>query len=206
MASPLTALATANSGRVESDNATYATAVAGSGLVANTAYYYVGQAPGYYLDILYLEFDTSGIGAGQIISAATFSLYGNDAGSAGPHTEIVAAYDYGVSATTADWRTAAQLTALTALASKACTTAISESAYTDFTSQAAFLAAINPVGMTRLIVFSASQASSTQPSAAERVRWNIRTATGKEPKLVVTYAPAATGCPKMADHYARLRG
>lgn len=211
MASPLTALATANyGGRVDCWGATYANDAAGTGnLEVKTTDSYTGQAAGYECDETFLEFDTSGIPDTATIDSATLFLYGINDNSVTDFTLEVYAYDFGAAVTTADFRNSAALAALYAagglLASKSTAGGIADNAYTAFTSGAAFLAAINKIGNTRLIVASDRHRAVTTPTGQERIQWNLRTTSGKEPKLVVAYTEAATGCPKMTDHYSRLR-
>ena len=114
----LTVYASTASGRVEAANATYLTARAGTGLsrVVNGQYVFTGQllsGGDFYLNGLYLDFDTSEIAAGDTITGVAFAPYlatgwGNDT----PHVAEVYAYDWGEGVTTADWVAGSALSAL----------------------------------------------------------------------------------------------
>jgi hypothetical protein len=196
MASPLTALATANGGRVSGvGSGTYATAY-GSGESTSSSLFtgqlYAGAV--YYLDQTFLEFDTSGIGAGQVVTGVTLSLYGVQNDDIGTAFVLQArTYDFGASVTTADWRTPSQFSALTLLASLSVPTGYGNAAYYDFTSETAFLAAVNMAGMTRIVLESSRYAAATAPTGVERHLWEAIGVANKAPKLVVTYT--ATGAP-----------
>jgi hypothetical protein len=206
MASPLTVLGSANSGRVMSQNNTYATARS-SGTKTSDSVLNIGQLyidPTYYLEESFLEFDTSAIGAGQLVSAVVLSLYNRQTNNVTTAFTMQAkAQDYGVALTTADWMAGDTFAALTTLATCAVPTGIGDARYYDFTSVSAFLTAINCTGVTRLVICSDAFAAGTAPTGYERQRYRISTDANQEPKLVVTYAPP--GCPKMTDHFARLR-
>lgn len=148
----------------------------------DAGYIYAGQEVGGYYEG-FLQFDTSAV-AGTITSA-TLHLYGQADFGAGVDTWEVRAHDWGTTLGTTDWVSRANLPSLTLVASKA--GAISTSSYNAFTSEAAFLAAINQAGSTRLLVNSLRHRTSVAPSGAEYARFESRdtggTTTG--PKLVI---------------------
>ena len=200
MASPLTALGTTNCWRMISwDSTTWANICAGAGVGKETpkeyftfgSYYTAG--PYYEANTACLEFDTSSIGASSTVTAVVLSLWGANTGPAQAFEAQVKAYDYGTDIEAGDWRTPTQFAALTTLATLAVPgdSSVSTVAYTPFTSNGNFAAAINKTGLTRLIINSDRFAASTQPSSSERLPTWIDTTSGKEPKLVVTYTELA---------------
>lgn len=146
----------------------------------------------YYIDQAFLAFDTSSIPDSDIVSAVLLELWGNINLSTTDFIVEVAAYDWSTTVTTADFRTAAQLSALTVLATYD-TAGFSTGAYKSFTSTGSFAAAINLTGETRLIVFSAENRTASAPPNYEEVVWTSADAGGttNDPKLTVTHAAAA---------------
>ena len=209
MASPLTAYSASSDGRVECYHTTYATAYGGANAASDSANAYIGQTYSggtYYLDHMYMNFDTSDIPDDATIDTVTLSLYGRDDQSTTDFTMEIYSHDWGDTLTSGDWVTPATAGGLTRVAYKATAGGISTSAYTDFTSDAAFLSTINKTGLTRLVGISSRFIATTQPSGAERVRFYVSEDTGKEPKLVVAYTESGTSIPVIAHHYHSMRG
>lgn len=196
----LTALSDASDGFIICDSTVYATAAAGGGAGANTAF--TGEALAgqslsggtYYLMEGFLAFDTSVI-AGGTVTAVTLELYGKADHSTTNFTLQCAPYDWGATLTTGDWQTPSQLNALTPVASYS-VTAMPTGAYTTIpnVSDALMIAAINPAGFTRFIFYGSKQAAGgtgTAPTNDEFIDiWYGDDAT-RQPKLTVTYTPAA---------------
>jgi len=151
------------------------------------------SSPNYYCIEMFLDFVTSSIADTDVVSAAVLSLWGsNDNDTSNLNAVTARAYDFGSSAEVSDFRTAAQLNALTTLATCAAATYVS-GAYFAFTSQAGMPGAINVTGSTRMVLHSDRHAAGTAPSGEEY--WQIQSAdntgTTSDPKLVITHDPAA---------------
>lgn len=185
-------------GIVNSSDAAYATARGGTGtLGASTAAAdaLFGQAldGDYYVEELFIGFDTSAIADTDTISAAVLSLFG---GGSAPGTNFTAearVYDWGGTVTTADFRTGTQYNALTIAATFA-TAGWSTSAYNDFTESGTNLqAAVNKTGTTYLVCSSDKLASNTAPTGFDDVQCSTADTAGttNDPKLVVTHVAAA---------------
>ena len=159
---------------------------------------YVGQAadgaPGFLYQCTegFLSFDTSSIPDDAAILSVTLSLYGDTDSSTTDFTINARAHDWGAGITTADWVAGASLSAKTLLATFA-TSGWSVAGYNDFTSEAAFLTAINKTGTTYIILSSSRHEGNNTPSGDEYVQWETanNTGTSKDPKLTVVYSEAA---------------
>lgn len=187
-------------GYISSRDDDYSLARAGTGASlssnANATTGYVGQAadgaPGFLYQCTegFLSFDTSSLPDGAIITAVTLSLYGDTDSSDTDFTINARAYDWGAALATGDWVAGASLSGNTLLATFA-TSGFSTSGYNDFTSEAAFLAAINTTGITYIILSSSRHEGNNTPAGDEYVLWNTadETGTSKDPKLTITYDP-----------------
>lgn len=199
-------------GQIESSNATYGTARSGGTLVANTGgtSANVGQVTGYACYEAFLSFDTSTIPDGDIITSVTLSLDGTGAtdGSDTDFTINARVYDWGPSLTTGDWIAGASLSGNTLVASRS-TSGWSASGYNDFTSEAAFLTAINKAGVTYLVISSSRHEAGTTPSGNEYVGFATadNSGTANDPKLVVTHiSPTGTIASAIAPLTSALAG
>ncbi len=175
-------------------HATYASVVAT--YVTNDGKLWTGQlldSGTYYIDQSFLAFDASSIADTDTVSDVLLELWGNTNLSTTDFTVEVAAYDWGTSVTTGDFRTAAQLSALTVLATYA-TSGFSTGAYKAFTSTGSFPAAISLTGETRLVAFSAENRTGSAPADYEEVVWTSANAVGttNDPKLTITHAAGTT--------------
>ena len=177
-----------NAGRVYGADATYATARSTAG--ASSVDGLVGQVfvgATYYCDELFLEFDTSAIPDGAVITSAVLSLYGktNEAGTA--FNVIAAIRDYGTTLETGDYVAGASLSGLTTVASFA-SSGFTTSGYNDF-ADVALPANVDKTGVTRLILYSDRQAAGTAPSGFERLEFFLSNEAGtfRDPQLVVVY-------------------
>ena len=210
MASPLTVYSSAADGMLQGNHAAYATARTTGGTITldnSTAIGIVGQryATTYFCWETFYSWDTSTLPAGCTIDSATISIYLQDDQTDTDFTANIRACDWGTSLAAGDWVSGASLSALTLLASKS-TVGIAVNAYTVFTSEAALLTNINRSGETRVVVCSSRHEAGDTPTGIERFRpYTVEKGTTYRPRLVVNYTEAATGCPKMTDHYARLR-
>lgn len=146
----------------------------------------------FYTQTVFLGFDTSSIPDTDTVSAATFSLYARNGNSSRTFRMRAWTYDWGGSLTTGDFRTAAQLQALTELCDWPPTNAVSTGAYTDFENTANNLRdAISKTGTTYIIVSdNLHEAGTTNPLTADDCEWWLadQTGTTQDPKLVVTHA------------------
>lgn len=128
----------------------------------------VGQAVGFNVSVALMRFNTN-IGAGYRITAATLDGSPYNDVSTQDFTLNAGIYDYGGSVDTGDFRTRAQLAALTKVASR--TTAGGYAS--PFTSLAAFLTAINTTGFTNIILWSDRHEAGIAPTTDEYVRYAI---------------------------------
>jgi hypothetical protein len=140
----------------------------------------------FYVYEAFISFDTSSIPDGATITAATLYLWGSDDQSAVDFTIEARAFDYGATIETGDFRTRAELTALTLAASRS-TVGWSLGGYNTFTSDAALLSVINKSGATRFVLNSSLHRTGATPAAYEYIVFHAGDITGQEPKLVVTY-------------------
>ena len=194
-----TIYADTSDGYLQSSNAAYATARSGGGgLTAyTTGSIIVGQSfyggATYYIFEGFLGFDTSPIGAGSTVTAATLSLDGQTDNSTTDFTIEAWSRDWGTAITTADWVAGASLSGLTLVASYA--SSGFTFVYNDFTSEAAFLAAINLTGYTRILLASAKTNANTAPTGDEYITFRAAEASGtsQDPKLVVIATSPITG-------------
>lgn len=201
--STLTVYSDTADGGIRSDDATYATARSGSSFTLNAGEVSFGIQVGQYFDgatyqlfETFFSFDTSSLGTGAIISAATFSLYGASDDTTTDFTMEARLRDWGATLETSDWVAGASLSGLTSLATFA-TSGFSIAGYNDFT-DVALPANVNKTGSTRMIVVSSLLTAGTTPTTTgERLRvWTADQAgTTTDPKLVVTYTGDATVTP-----------
>ena len=208
----LTVYASTASGRVEAANATYLTARAGTGLsrVVNGQYVFTGQllSGGYFwLNALYLDFDTSAIAAGDTITGVAFAPYlATGYGNNTPHVAEVYAYDWGDDVTTADWVAGDDIDDLGSLLASFDTTGIpqneSQAGWKTFTNEDAMLGAIVKGGTTRFLLTCDRFRLGTEPSGGERVQWYLNQADCR-PRLIVTYTEAASAAylPHIMRHH-----
>jgi len=199
---------TADAG-IESSSSNKDTAMDGGGGVSvnatATTNNWLGSAfssPNYYIQAGYFPFDTSAITDTDTVSDAVFSLYGRT-GNASRTFELRAwIYDFGATVTTADWRTTAQLAALTQVAHFPNSSAWSTSGYNDFTNDA-LPANVSLTGTTYIIVSDDLHETDTAPTVADDVEayFADQAGTTNDPKLVVTHAAGGGGDPE-----GRLKG
>lgn len=194
-----------NDGQITSSDATYANALAGTGLgfgaSTNTTGIRIGQediAGESFVDLGYLSFDTSSISDTDTVSSIVLSVYITTDSSTVDFTLRAREHDWGATLTTADWLVPATLSGKTLLASIS-TAGISINAYNDLTSQAAFLTATNlKTGTVYTVLGSSRFESSTGPPAggspeAITISSADVSGTSQDPKLVITHLPPHTG-------------
>jgi len=191
---------TADAG-IESVHTNKDTAMDGGGtLTVNataTTNNYLGSATfggNYYIQAGYFPFDTSAITDTDTVSDAVFSLYGRT-GNASRTFELRAfIYDFGATVTTADWRTTAQVAALTQVAHFPNSTAWSTSGYNAFTNDA-LPANVSLTGSTYIFVTDDLHETDTAPTVADDVEayYADQAGTTNDPKLVVTHAAGGGG-------------
>lgn len=194
-------------GFIQSFNATYATAVNGSNLSAVTlGNLQVGQAgPGNFLIYqTFVSFDTSSIDDDGVINSVELALVGNTDNSVNDFTAEARVYDWSTTVDTGDWRTAAQLSALTRVATWN-SSGYSHNAYNAFSEDGtSFRSAINRTGSTRLVLCSNRNVSQTEPSTVEYVVFLSAGAVGttNDPKLTIDWEAAPdTSIPVFMHHY-----
>lgn len=149
----------------------------------------------------YVSFDTSSVGSGSTVSAATLALSCSYDSSATDFTVEARLHDWGASVTTADYVAGASLSAKTLVAHRS--TAGGWSGLQDLTNDA-MPANVNKTSSTRLLLCSSRTTSGTAPTGAEYINFYPAEAAGttSDPKLTVTYtsgggaqsvAPSAIG-------------
>ena len=139
----------------------------------------------YYVFQTYLSFDTSAVTG--TVSSVTLSIYGQFDNSVTDFTIEARVHDFGATLETGDYVAGASLSGKTLVASRSTASGWSTSGYNAFTSDAAFLTAINQSGSTRLLLCSDRTRSGTTPTTFEMVNGYTAEATdpNTRPKLVV---------------------
>lgn len=131
----------------------------------------------------FIAFDTSVVTG--TITSVTLSMFGVTDSTSTDFIIEVRAHDWGTTVTTGDWLSRATMATKTLVASRS-TSGFSSSGYNVFTSDAAFLTAVNQSGFTRLFINSSSHR--VAPAGSTRYV-NMSSAdeagTGQDPKLVV---------------------
>lgn len=189
-------------GLVQSENPTYSTARAGSGLTVNTvsSSLQVGQildtGPDpdlYYVIEAFISFDTGSL-SGEEVSAAVLSLFLQTDGSATDFTvnaRIKAWLSGGL--TTADWVAGADISG-TILATLNSSGIGATGSYKDFTESGSNLQdGLNLSGDTEIMLTSSRHEAGNTPTRDERLTFRSadRAGTTEDPKLVVTHAAAS---------------
>lgn len=181
-------------GALESTNATYATAVAGSGLsVVGGGIIITGQDPP-AIWASYIAFDLTSYSAGGTAASPVLSLYLSSGPWNAAHTYNVRAYDFGATLTTGDW-VASGGPGGTLLAHRSSSgVAGGYNAFTDDAMVAAIEA--NLGGTLRLWI--GTSAHEAQSSNNGNTIWVGGTGSANAPKLVFTYtAPSASALDPM---------
>ncbi len=182
-------------GTIESSNATYSTARAGSSLsVQNSTVnnLVVGQATGYGIDQAFIGFDTSSIPDTDEIISVSLELYLKVDGSTTDFVVEARLHDWGGTLTTADWVAGADLSGKTKLATLASSGIGATSAYKAFTSETAFKANVSKTGTTYIVLCSKEQTDNSAPTANEYLSFE-NADQAEYPKLTVVHAPPPTG-------------
>lgn len=182
-------------------SATYLTARSGGGSLSTNgagATCEVGQyKPGanYYVYEYLCSFDTSAIPDSDVISAAVLSFCSGQDGSTDDFTLEAYAYDWGAAVTTADWVPGASLGGLTKVATCPTTSWTGASAtYIDLAEVGSALRdAVDKAGTTRLLLASSQTRLGVANASDEYVKVCTADYAGRQPRLVVTHAPAAGG-------------
>lgn len=184
---------------VNSNNTVLATAQDGSALTLNTvtdlecsAQQYDGGDGAFYCSESFLAFDSTGIlAAGDTVTAATFSFKKKTATDT-PGTVEIRLFDWGAAVNTTDWRSRAQLGALTLLAdgNPHSTAVDSFFAFTDVAGPSNIV----KNGVTRIVMNLADHRLGNTPPASPTVPSfkfysADNTGTSSDPKLEVTYTP-----------------
>jgi hypothetical protein len=191
----LTVYGNVNDAQIESSNAVYATARAGSGFFVSTGtVHQIGQylSGGLYVVKEYLvSFDTTVLPPGAVVTSAVLSIKG---GGVSPDESVTdftieaRTKDFGASVDAADWVAGADLAALT-LRAHFDTSAGWSSDYNVFTDDA-LAAAIAVDGTTYLLLCSSRHRNNNAPTGLEQVGVKAvdTTGTADDPKLVITYS------------------
>lgn len=188
-----------NDGRVQSSDASYATALAGAALGVNATGYYGAcgceySGGTYTIRQMFFDLDTAVIPDGDAVQGAGFVLRPYAAVTQPGVVLELYAFNWGGTLTTASWRTPTQLAAMTLLASYDIDS-MGWDTGTDarFTSTADFAGAINKTGHTYLMVASKGNRLSTTPTALSSASMNFAENAGAiSPRLYVShYTPSA---------------
>lgn len=199
-------------GYIESQNNTYSTMLAGSTFTVNTAGASIraGQTfltPTYYGFQCFMAFDTSVVGSNDI-SAVELSLYGDSDDSTTNFTMAIGAYDWSSGGlTSADWRTTAQLAAITDLATFSSSIfGFSYNIFTNASGGTPFIAAINKTGTTYLMGYSVGLKAGTPAPTNNEYMLFVSTEQGgvQRPRLIITHAPAVGGSVSGVDPMGRM--
>jgi hypothetical protein len=188
----------ASDGVITSIDATYSTAAAGGGTLTpqdSGLGFTVGHRTGFNVHEGFLDFDTSAVGSDDV-SQVDLDLFLLQDNSTTDFTINVRPFDFGASIDSGDWRTPAQLAALTLLATFA-TSGLGAGYNTFSENGTSFQSAIDGAGNTRLVLSSSRHESETEPTGSEYVLFNTseKADTTQDPKLTITHAapgPAIT--------------
>jgi len=194
-----TIYSTVTDGAVASSNATYATAVAGAGLVAATGasgYEQLGQQLGYAIWQLFFEFDCSVISGSETVDSAVFYSQTRNNFLDTNFTLEARDFDFGATVDTTDWRTDSQLGALTLLGSIS-SASITVKVYFGFSDTAMAALVDNKSATTRFMVCSDRNRTATAPTANEYLNYYLseQVGTSRDPYLDVTASAAAGAKP-----------
>lgn len=153
------------------------------------------QLTTYHLLQAFVPFDTSELGAEAEIINVILSLALEADNTVTDLIALARLYDFGATIDTGDFRTPAQLAALTLLASFDTAGFSATDQYYDFDSEAAFADAIDTDGVTRMIIVSNRNESQTEPSGSEYFRFYSARQSGTtfDPKLTIETQDGATG-------------
>ncbi len=164
----------AENGHLQCSNATYETARSGAGTLTenHNSYTRIGQnlaASVYYIYEACIVFDTSSLGDSDTVTGVVLRA-GYSAAAYGSGYSIIAyVRDWGGTLETGDFVAGADLAGLTKLAAIASSSTVA-SEYADFTSEAAFAAAISKTGNTLILLCTDKVEAGTAPAASEQ--WN----------------------------------
>lgn len=167
--------ARAGSGSIIVDDAAVALQ-AGQRFLSNT--YYVWET--------FLSFDTSTVTG--TVSTVTLSLYGHDDRSESAEFDVEArTHTRGATLEAGDWVAGADLSSKTLLAKFNTTPGWGAAGYNAFTSESAFLTAINQAGTTEMVICTSRITAGSAPTAREYVGFRSSEFGGNTnaPKLVV---------------------
>jgi hypothetical protein len=173
----------------------YAGAAAGSSLSAQAAgNLLVGQTTpvNFIVYQSFVSFDTSGLDDDAVINSVELALDGLTDNSTTDFVAEARTYDWSTSLDTGDWRTPAQLSGLTRLATW--NSSGYSSGYNAFTEDGTnFRSAINKTGATRLLICSAENVSQSEPTADEYVTFDSANTGGttSDPKLTIDWSEPA---------------
>lgn len=195
-------------GRVESDGTTsWNTVRNGNSLSASSASNpetveasNIGPGTEYQLSQIYLDFDTSTLGASATISAAVFTLYGNSSGTPEVDTDNydmqIRPYNWGGTVSTADWIDVNPSTGWTDLTLMAHFDVGSWDAGSsnpnNFTTDS--FADVSKTGVTYVVLGMSALGAGTGPTGVNTVitRMADQAGTTSDPLLTVTYTPGGT--------------
>lgn len=189
--------ADAEDGYIQSQDATYTTARAGSSLLAGGTLVRAGQSENgagtYTIYEGFVSFDTSVVGDSDTVSAVTLELYVTSDLSGTDFTVQARDSNWGATLTTTDWVAGADLGALTLLGTLA-TAGVSASAYNAFAENGSnFQSWVNKTGSSYILLNSSRHEANTAPGSATNEYLNIRSSenagTTQDPKITITHSP-----------------
>lgn len=207
----LTVYANENDGYIQSSAFNnYAGAVAGSSLTAQAAAnLIVGQTTPLNFTIYqsFVSFDTSAIDDDGVINSVALALDGLADSSSTDFVAEARVYDWSTSLDTGDWRTPAQLSGLTRVATW--NSSGYSSGYNTFSEDGSnFRAAINKTGATRIVICSAENVSQSEPTADEYVTFTSANQAGttSDPRLTIDWSEAPDTNIRVFMHHYRQQG
>ncbi|MBN1161709.1 MAG: hypothetical protein JXA17_07180 [Dehalococcoidales bacterium] len=196
--SELTVYATSLDGHIEKSDSSYSTAHgASNGDTVNATANYIQTYNGYWsnkywIDRGYLYFDTSALGAGVTITAATLSLYGYTKGNANPGQSDLGIF-HGSFDTPNDGLALADYGAILGCITLGADsyydyTSFSLSAYNDKALNATGIGWINKTGITKFALRLKGDVDVSTPTGDNYVYpYSSEAGEGYKPKLVITY-------------------
>jgi hypothetical protein len=155
-------------------SATYTTVADGNSLASNgSTLFRVGQTllggPEYVCWEAFMDFDLTAIPGTATIDTATLSMYYDTDSTTTDFICYIAPYDYGASFDSSDWRTRAQLAALSPAASED-TSGLSTGSYAAW-DDVALIASLTPGAINKFVLWSSRHESSTAPTGQEFGYW-----------------------------------
>lgn len=201
----------ADTSREASNVGSFATASGGSGNYgdASDASLYCGAmkyGTTYYVDLMYLPFDTSDLPDNAVVLSATLRMYGTSDQSVTDFIIEVGAYDWGTTTVTSEhWQDPTEIAGIDILATLD-TSGFLVNEYNVFSDAGDGLASVvNVGGMTRLLAWPQRQRTGSAPTTGDYVMFaSSEGGDGKRPWLLVNYEIPALASPPSQSSIHRV--